>query len=134
MLKEILPFWFSRVERYIPGMAFLYGFYQDHESNEKQEVFASVAPASDDTIDLKVKFPEVSQNVIWCCWIFRFSYKSICLHGYLSSSCVKVYSVLQQHAISNAVRGLGASEKHHKLNNGSDLDVINRVSAYIFLC
>lgn len=53
----------SRIERYIPGMAFLYGFYQEHEENDKQEVSASVVAASPNTIDVKVKFPEVSQEI-----------------------------------------------------------------------
>ncbi|XP_071388725.1 vitellogenin 3, phosvitinless [Centroberyx affinis] len=47
-----------RVERYIPGMAFLLGFYQQHEINAKQEVSASVVAASADSIDMKLKFPE----------------------------------------------------------------------------
>nr|ADD63988.1 vitellogenin C [Thunnus thynnus] len=47
-----------RTESYIPGMAFLLGFYQQHERNAKQEVSASVVAASADSIDVKIKFPE----------------------------------------------------------------------------
>lgn len=107
-------------------MALLYGFCLDHESNERQEVFASVAPASDDAIDVKVEFPEVSQASFAAVEPLNALLKSISLHKCLVSSCVKVYRVLQQHAVSNAVRklGLGASEKRHKLNNGLDLDAV----------
>uniref|UniRef100_A0A4W6DUS7 Vitellogenin 3, phosvitinless n=1 Tax=Lates calcarifer TaxID=8187 RepID=A0A4W6DUS7_LATCA len=47
-----------RIESYIPGMAFLLGFYQQHERNAKEEVSASVVAASADSIDVKIKFPE----------------------------------------------------------------------------
>uniref|UniRef100_A0A3Q3K2X2 Vitellogenin domain-containing protein n=1 Tax=Monopterus albus TaxID=43700 RepID=A0A3Q3K2X2_MONAL len=46
------------IERYIPGIAFLLGFYQQHERNTKQEVSASVVVASADSADVKIKFPE----------------------------------------------------------------------------
>ncbi|XP_040896099.1 vitellogenin 3, phosvitinless [Toxotes jaculatrix] len=48
----------SRIESYIPGMAFLLGFYQQHERNARQEVSASVVAASADSVDVKIKFPE----------------------------------------------------------------------------
>ncbi|XP_074491254.1 vitellogenin 3, phosvitinless [Sebastes fasciatus] len=48
----------TRIKSYIPGMAFLLGFYQQHERNAKQEVSASVIAASADSIDVKIKFPE----------------------------------------------------------------------------
>ncbi|KAM7409515.1 hypothetical protein PAMA_001141 [Pampus argenteus] len=48
-----------RTESYIPGMAFLLGFYQQNERNAKQEVSASVVAASADSVDVKIKFPEV---------------------------------------------------------------------------
>lgn len=48
-----------RIENYIPGMAFLLGFSQQHEKNAKQEVSASVVAASADSVDVKIKFPEV---------------------------------------------------------------------------
>lgn len=44
-------------------MAFLLGFYQQHERNAKQEVSASVVAASADSIDVKIKFPEVSREI-----------------------------------------------------------------------
>uniref|UniRef100_A0AAQ6IDT2 Vitellogenin 3, phosvitinless n=1 Tax=Anabas testudineus TaxID=64144 RepID=A0AAQ6IDT2_ANATE len=47
-----------RIGSYIPGMAFLLGFYQQHERNAKQEVSASVAAASADSVDVKIEFPE----------------------------------------------------------------------------
>ncbi|XP_039984094.1 vitellogenin 3, phosvitinless isoform X2 [Xiphias gladius] len=47
-----------RIESYIPGMAFLFGFYQQHERNAKQEVSASVVAASADSVNVKIKFPE----------------------------------------------------------------------------
>lgn len=40
-------------------MAFLYGFSQQNEMNPQKEVSASVVVASADSIDVKVKFPEV---------------------------------------------------------------------------
>ncbi|XP_034562594.1 vitellogenin 3, phosvitinless [Notolabrus celidotus] len=43
---------------YIPGMAFLLGFSEQHESNAKEEVSASVVVASADSIDVKLIFPE----------------------------------------------------------------------------
>ncbi|KAE8294103.1 Vitellogenin [Larimichthys crocea] len=47
-----------RIESYVPGMAFLLGFSQQHERNAKQEVSASVVAASADSVDVKIKFPE----------------------------------------------------------------------------
>ncbi|XP_037554173.1 vitellogenin 3, phosvitinless [Nematolebias whitei] len=58
MIPEYMTKMGKRIERYIPGMAFLYGFYQEHEENDKQEVSASVVAASPNTIHVKVKFPE----------------------------------------------------------------------------
>lgn len=52
------PF-FPRIESYIPGMAFLLGFYQENERNANQEVSASVVAASADSIDVKIKLPKV---------------------------------------------------------------------------
>lgn len=40
-------------------MALLLGFYHQHERNAKQEVSASVVAASADSVDVKIKFPEV---------------------------------------------------------------------------
>lgn len=57
LLKEL--FTFPRIESYIPGMAFLLGFSQQHERNAKQEVSASVVAASADSVNVKIKFPEV---------------------------------------------------------------------------
>nr|XP_033476965.1 vitellogenin 3, phosvitinless [Epinephelus lanceolatus] len=47
-----------RIESYVPGMALLLGFYQQHERNAGQEVSASVVAASADSVDVKIKFPE----------------------------------------------------------------------------
>ncbi|XP_042368565.1 vitellogenin 3, phosvitinless [Plectropomus leopardus] len=47
-----------RIESYIPGMALLLGFNQQHERNAKQEVSASVVAASADSVDVKITFPE----------------------------------------------------------------------------
>ncbi|XP_070687869.1 vitellogenin 3, phosvitinless [Pempheris klunzingeri] len=47
-----------RIENYVPGMAFLLGFSQQHERNAKQEVSVSVVAASADSVDVKIKFPE----------------------------------------------------------------------------
>jgi len=55
---------FSRIERYIPGVALLLGFHQENERNPKQEVSASVVAASADSVDVKVKFPQVSQEIL----------------------------------------------------------------------
>uniref|UniRef100_A0A668A7M1 Vitellogenin 3, phosvitinless n=1 Tax=Myripristis murdjan TaxID=586833 RepID=A0A668A7M1_9TELE len=57
-IPEFMELWGRRIERYIPGMAFLFGFYERHEKNAKQEVSASVVAASADSIDMKIKFPE----------------------------------------------------------------------------
>lgn len=43
-------------------MAFSLGFYQQNERNARQEVAASVVAASADSVDVKIKFPEVSQE------------------------------------------------------------------------
>nr|XP_004561536.3 vitellogenin [Maylandia zebra] len=48
----------SRMERYIPGMALLYGFNQTSESNANQEVSASIVCASSDSIDVTIKLPK----------------------------------------------------------------------------
>nr|XP_019936246.1 PREDICTED: vitellogenin-like [Paralichthys olivaceus] len=47
-----------RVDSYIPGMALLLGFNQQHESNAGQEVSASVVASSADSVDVKIRFPE----------------------------------------------------------------------------
>ncbi|KAM4740042.1 vitellogenin 3, phosvitinless [Anableps anableps] len=48
----------KRIERYIPGMAFLYGFSQENERNPEQEVSATVVVAWTDSVDMKIKLPE----------------------------------------------------------------------------
>uniref|UniRef100_A0A8C6TF98 Vitellogenin 3, phosvitinless n=1 Tax=Neogobius melanostomus TaxID=47308 RepID=A0A8C6TF98_9GOBI len=48
------------IARYIPGMAFLWGFNQEEKRNARQEVSASVIAASADSIDVKIKFPELT--------------------------------------------------------------------------
>ncbi|XP_069009581.1 vitellogenin 3, phosvitinless [Embiotoca jacksoni] len=47
-----------RIESYIPGMAFLLGFYQEQKNNTKQEVSASFVAASADSFDVKIKLLE----------------------------------------------------------------------------
>nr|BAC06191.1 vitellogenin [Acanthogobius flavimanus] len=50
----------KRIAKYIPGMAFLLCFTQEEEKNAMQEVSASVIAASADSIDVKIKFPELT--------------------------------------------------------------------------
>lgn len=59
VLQKELGLTFPRIESYIPGMALTLGFSQQYESNAKQEVSASVVVASADSVDVKIKFPEV---------------------------------------------------------------------------
>ncbi|XP_061831451.1 vitellogenin 3, phosvitinless [Nerophis lumbriciformis] len=46
------------VETYIPGMALLLGFNQEHQKNPMQEVSASLVASSADSVDVRVEFPE----------------------------------------------------------------------------
>ncbi|XP_041695037.2 vitellogenin 3, phosvitinless [Coregonus clupeaformis] len=48
------------IEKYIPGMAFLLGFYQKHDTNAKHEVSASVVAATADSIAMTIKLPELT--------------------------------------------------------------------------
>ncbi|MEQ2207416.1 hypothetical protein XENOCAPTIV_012080 [Xenoophorus captivus] len=48
----------KRIERYIPGVAFLYGFSQENERNPEQEVSATVVAAWTDSVEVKIKLPE----------------------------------------------------------------------------
>ncbi|XP_034737765.1 vitellogenin 3, phosvitinless [Etheostoma cragini] len=50
----------TRIESYIPGVAFFLGFYETHERNAKQEISATVVAASADSVDVKIKFPELT--------------------------------------------------------------------------
>lgn len=45
-------------------MALLLGFFQEDESYAKDEVSASVTVASEDSIDVNVTFPEVSEEML----------------------------------------------------------------------
>ncbi|XP_060890985.1 vitellogenin 3, phosvitinless [Labrus mixtus] len=47
-----------RIQSYVPGIAFLFGFSQQHERNPGQEVSATIVVASADSIDVNIKFPE----------------------------------------------------------------------------
>uniref|UniRef100_A0A3P9DJ31 Vitellogenin 3, phosvitinless n=1 Tax=Maylandia zebra TaxID=106582 RepID=A0A3P9DJ31_9CICH len=58
MFFVLMDFIHSRMERYIPGMALLYGFNQTSESNANQEVSASIVCASSDSIDVTIKLPK----------------------------------------------------------------------------
>ncbi|CAL8309666.1 unnamed protein product [Lota lota] len=46
------------IDRYIPGMALLLAFKEEHHSNHKQEMLVSVVAATTDSIDVSVKFPK----------------------------------------------------------------------------
>lgn len=59
-VPESLVLFGRRVARYIPGMAFLLGFNQEEEKNTVQEVSASVTAASADSINVMIKFPELT--------------------------------------------------------------------------
>ncbi|XP_014900520.1 vitellogenin 3, phosvitinless isoform X1 [Poecilia latipinna] len=48
----------KRIERYIPGVALLYGFSQKNERNPEKEVSASVLAAWRDSVDVEIKLPE----------------------------------------------------------------------------
>ncbi|CAL9696109.1 unnamed protein product [Knipowitschia caucasica] len=50
----------TRIARYIPGMAYLFGFSPKEEQNTMQEVSASVIAASADSINVKIKLPELT--------------------------------------------------------------------------
>uniref|UniRef100_A0A8C6T397 Vitellogenin 3, phosvitinless n=1 Tax=Neogobius melanostomus TaxID=47308 RepID=A0A8C6T397_9GOBI len=58
-IPEQMELYGKSIARYIPGMAFLWGFNQEEKRNARQEVSASVIAASADSIDVKIKFPEV---------------------------------------------------------------------------
>uniref|UniRef100_A0A3B4AAV3 Vitellogenin domain-containing protein n=1 Tax=Periophthalmus magnuspinnatus TaxID=409849 RepID=A0A3B4AAV3_9GOBI len=49
-----------RIGNYVPGMGFFMGFNQEQERNAAQEVSASVIAASADSIDVKIKLPELT--------------------------------------------------------------------------
>uniref|UniRef100_A0A8C5CB38 Vitellogenin 3, phosvitinless n=1 Tax=Gadus morhua TaxID=8049 RepID=A0A8C5CB38_GADMO len=46
------------IDRYIPGVALLLAFKEEHLSNHKQEMSASVVAASADSINVSVRFPK----------------------------------------------------------------------------
>ncbi|KAG7282891.1 hypothetical protein CRUP_020729 [Coryphaenoides rupestris] len=46
------------IDRYIPGMALLLAFKEEHHANPKQELTATVVAASADSLDVRVIFPE----------------------------------------------------------------------------
>nr|BAM22590.1 phosvitinless vitellogenin [Salvelinus leucomaenis] len=48
------------IEKYIPGMAFLLGFYQEHDTNAKHEVSASVVAATGGSIAMTIKLPDLT--------------------------------------------------------------------------
>ncbi|KAK7889338.1 hypothetical protein WMY93_024898 [Mugilogobius chulae] len=48
------------IAKYVPGIGLLLGFTQEEEKNAMQEVSASVIAASADSIDVKIKFPELT--------------------------------------------------------------------------
>uniref|UniRef100_A0AAZ3NSF7 Vitellogenin domain-containing protein n=1 Tax=Oncorhynchus tshawytscha TaxID=74940 RepID=A0AAZ3NSF7_ONCTS len=51
------------IEKYIPGMAFLLGFYQKHATNAKHEVSASVVAATGGSIATTIKVPDVGNTL-----------------------------------------------------------------------
>lgn len=58
-------FSFPSIGRYIPGMALLFGFYEKDERSDMQEISASVIAATEDSVDLKIKLPEVPTGSIY---------------------------------------------------------------------
>ncbi|XP_064190201.1 vitellogenin 3, phosvitinless [Anguilla rostrata] len=50
----------KRIQEYMPGMAFLLGFYQKHVKNPANQASALVVAASSKSIDLKIKIPELT--------------------------------------------------------------------------
>lgn len=74
LLKELLLNLFltlPSIERYVPGIALLLGFSRQRDANAKQEVSASFVVASADSLDVKIKFPEVEN--IYSSSFFFFS-------------------------------------------------------------
>ncbi|XP_036375440.1 vitellogenin 3, phosvitinless [Megalops cyprinoides] len=55
-MKEVA----KRVQKYIPGMAFLLGFYQKHTINPANQVSALITAASSEYFNLKMKIPELT--------------------------------------------------------------------------
>ncbi|KAM6963044.1 vitellogenin 3, phosvitinless [Aplochiton taeniatus] len=51
--------WGNSVDEYIPGVAFLFGFYQKHAHNAKNEISTSVTVSSADGIDVNIQLPWV---------------------------------------------------------------------------
>ena len=49
----------ARIDRYIPGIALLLAFHEEHHANPIKELSASVVAASADSIDVSLKFPKV---------------------------------------------------------------------------
>uniref|UniRef100_A0A3P9DIS0 Vitellogenin 3, phosvitinless n=1 Tax=Maylandia zebra TaxID=106582 RepID=A0A3P9DIS0_9CICH len=65
MFFVLMDFIHSRMERYIPGMALLYGFNQTSESNANQEVSASIVCASSDSIDVGVIITTIPKRTVY---------------------------------------------------------------------
>ncbi|XP_005800536.1 vitellogenin-like [Xiphophorus maculatus] len=69
----------KRIERYIPGVALLYGFSERNERNPEQEVSATVVAAWTDSVDVEIKLPEytvynkaMSFPVLWSSqWLYQ---------------------------------------------------------------
>lgn len=68
---------FVSIGSYIPGIAFLLGFSQQQERNPRQEVSASVAVASADSIDVKLRFPEVFGDSFFSYIFSKISFSSL---------------------------------------------------------
>uniref|UniRef100_A0A8D0B3Y5 Vitellogenin 3, phosvitinless n=1 Tax=Sander lucioperca TaxID=283035 RepID=A0A8D0B3Y5_SANLU len=104
-----------RIESFIPGMAFYLGFYEQHERNAKQEVSVSVVAASADSVDVKIKFPEVLEET-FTTYIFM---QNLYLHECVISSVLSlVYSLPPGFSGSTATwlfSGVSTPQKH---NNG----------------
>uniref|UniRef100_A0A8D0AVV6 Vitellogenin 3, phosvitinless n=1 Tax=Sander lucioperca TaxID=283035 RepID=A0A8D0AVV6_SANLU len=105
----------TRIESFIPGMAFYLGFYEQHERNAKQEVSVSVVAASADSVDVKIKFPEVLEET-FTTYIFM---QNLYLHECVISSVLSlVYSLPPGFSGSTATwlfSGVSTPQKH---NNG----------------
>lgn len=62
--KSLFFFTLPSIGRYIPGIAFLLGFYEKDERSDMREISASVIAATEDSVDLTIKLPEVPTGSI----------------------------------------------------------------------
>ncbi|XP_043985509.1 vitellogenin 3, phosvitinless [Gambusia affinis] len=69
----------KRIERYIPGVAFLHGFSEKNERNPEREVSATVLAAWTDSVDVEIKLPEytVYKKAIPFLWNSQWFYENM---------------------------------------------------------